>query len=87
MPVKPILLLPLLSVWSPFALASVAPEPSNDRQDARAPVFQTMEHTSATHSRSVSRRSPPRRLPRGDLRHCLELQDNLAIIRCAEKQR
>ncbi len=23
-------------------------------------------------------------LPRGDLRHCLELKDNMAIIRCAE---
>ena len=26
----------------------------------------------------------PKRLPRGDLRHCLELEDNMAIIRCAE---
>ena len=29
----------------------------------------------------------PKRLPRGDLRHCLELKDNQAIIRCAETTR
>lgn len=29
----------------------------------------------------------PKRLPRGDLRHCLELEDNMAIIRCAETLR
>lgn len=27
----------------------------------------------------------PARLPHGDLRHCLELGNNAAIIRCAEK--
>lgn len=28
-----------------------------------------------------------KRLPRGDLRHCLELESNEAVIRCAEKPR
>lgn len=27
-----------------------------------------------------------RRLPRGDLRHCLELKDNKAIIACSEQR-
>lgn len=27
----------------------------------------------------------PARLPHGDLRHCLDLSSNAAIIRCAEK--
>ena len=29
----------------------------------------------------------PKRLPRGDLRHCLELKGREAIIRCAESRR
>lgn len=32
-------------------------------------------------------RHKARHLPRGDLRHCLELKDNDAIIRCAETGR
>jgi hypothetical protein len=28
-----------------------------------------------------------KRLPRGDLRRCLELKDNMAIIQCAENRR
>lgn len=28
-----------------------------------------------------------KRLPRGDMRHCLELKDNAAIIKCSEKRK
>ena len=31
--------------------------------------------------------SKPKRLPKGDLRHCLELKDSAAIIRCTETGR
>lgn len=33
------------------------------------------------------RYSKPKRLPKGDLRHCLELKDPAAIIRCTETGR
>ncbi len=28
-----------------------------------------------------------KRLPRGDMRHCLELKDNAAIIKCSEQRK
>lgn len=38
-------------------------------------------------TRSTSPQHKFKRLPHGDLRHCLDLSSNQAIIRCAEKQR
>lgn len=40
-----------------------------------------------TRSRKRAYKHRPGRLPKGDLRHCLELDTNEAIIRCAEGRR
>jgi len=36
---------------------------------------------------AATRTYKARRLPRGDLRHCLEKKDSRAIIACAERRR
>jgi len=42
----------------------------------------------APDARPAARAQGKRRaLPRGDLRHCLAMKDNKAIIRCAESRR
>ncbi|MBK6742685.1 MAG: hypothetical protein IPG66_06755 [Hydrogenophilales bacterium] len=46
------------------------------------PVVETVTpETPRVHKRKV------KRLPRGDMRHCLELKGNAAIIKCAETRK
>lgn len=43
--------------------------------------------TNSTQSRESMHARAPKRLPAGDMRHCLDLKSNAAIIRCAETRR
>jgi hypothetical protein len=54
---------------------AVKPEPAPDTQAAAPAMPAKSMHHKAGH------------LPRGDLRHCLELKDSKAIIRCSETGR
>jgi hypothetical protein len=53
---------------------------------APAPQAEAAQAAQAPAKASRSTQRKPARLPQGDLRHCLDLDNNLAIIRCAEKQ-
>jgi|GEM_PF-2204230 len=84
MSIKPALpLIALLSLAGP-AWADAPPEASREMQALNEAYA---EAAPPARARPISSRWAPKRLPRGDLRHCLELQDNDAIIRCAEKLR
>jgi hypothetical protein len=69
--------LPLLFALC-LAKADVPPPPSEPANTAATP-------TKAMYTKSDKHRV--RHLPRGDLRYCLKLKDNEAIIRCAETGR
>lgn len=63
-----------------FAAAKAGPEPSTARE--------TVEPRHETPSQEKPKAHPrkARHLPRGDMRHCLELKDNEMIIKCAETE-
>jgi hypothetical protein len=42
---------------------------------------------SRSHKKRSGHKARHRRLPTGDLRHCLEFKDNAEIIKCAETRR
>ncbi len=63
---------------------ALADEPARPAADARAVAAPS---TDAMPLVSNQRKGGMRRLPRGDLRHCLELADDKAVIRCAEGRR
>lgn len=69
--------LPLLFAFG-LAKADDPPKPSEPANTVTTPA-KAMPAKSSKHK--------VRRLPRGDLRYCLELKDNEAIIRCAETGR
>ena len=69
--------LPLLFAFG-LAQADEPPKPSEPVNAAATPA-------KAMHAKSSKQKV--RRLPRGDLRFCLELKDNEAIIRCSETGR
>ena len=58
------------------AASEVAPAASQDKSALKSKSAQGSKHY-----------SKPKRLPKGDLRHCLELKDPAAIIRCTETGR
>jgi hypothetical protein len=62
------------------SLATAAEQPQQDVQPDTAMTTAKVSYVNK-HKHSV------RHLPRGDLRYCLELKDNEAIIRCAETGR
>lgn len=73
--------LPLLLVAG-WALADgMEPMPAMD-EAAEVPA----EPAPGSRKKAKTRRHKAIRLPSGDLRHCLDLTDNAAIIRCAETQ-
>ncbi len=81
--------LPLIALLG-LAGPTWADAPPELSRETAAPAETHPEHTASgepERARPVSSRWAPKRLPRGDLRHCLELQDNDTIIRCAEKLR
>ena len=49
------------------------------QQEAAAPAKAAVHHRMARHAK--------KRLPRGDIRHCLDLKTDAAIIRCSETGR
>jgi hypothetical protein len=69
-----------LSLLGAAGFAHADGMPSEPAAEAESAVAQMQAQT----GRKASSRKPAR-LPRGDLRHCLELGSNEAIIRCAEK--
>lgn len=74
--------LSLLCVVIPAMADDIPPEPANAQPEAamaREVAKDTAQPAKAMHHRT-------RRLPRGDLRHCLDLKDNAAIIACSEKR-
>ena len=72
--------LPLLCAVNVAMADSVAPEgPADKRVSTAAPA------KSAPHYRSAHKRI--KRLPSGDIRHCLDLKTNADIIRCSEIHR
>ena len=70
--------LPLLFVVG-FAMAddSAQGQPQAQTETAKVPAKAKSTHLMRHKAKSI-------RLPRGDLRHCLELQGKEAIIHCAE---
>jgi len=73
--------LPLLFVVG-FAMAddSAQEQPQAQTETAKVPAKAKSTH-------SMRHKAKSNRLPRGDLRHCLELQGKEAIIHCAETGR
>ncbi|MFO7543569.1 MAG: hypothetical protein R6W97_12295 [Thiobacillus sp.] len=71
-------LLPLLCA------ASVAMADGMDREVAADPATYAVA-PAKTQDRAVRHRSS--RLPSGDMRHCLDMKTNAAIIRCSESRR
>lgn len=72
------ILLPLLCA------ASVAMADGVDRESAADPSTPTVAPAKAQ-DRAARHRST--RLPLGDMRHCLDMKTNAAIIRCSESRR
>jgi hypothetical protein len=73
----------------PFLLAAglaTATEPAA-QSGAAVAVEQAVPAKPVKMKRHKVQRHKIRHLPRGDLRHCLELKDNPAIIACAEGRR
>lgn len=64
-----------------FAYADGMPSYPADA-DAESAATQQMKE-----GRSTAQKSKAKRLPQGDMRHCLELSTNEEIIRCAETRR
>lgn len=60
-----------------------APAPAAAQPEA-APVAEKAAPAKPRHHRHARK---AKRLPRGDLRHCLELKDNKAVIACAEARK
>lgn len=75
-------LLPLFLLLSATGLvqADGMPGGAAAAKEAAAPAAKS-------HTRQQPRARKPARLPQGDLRHCLDLGSNQAIIRCAESPR
>jgi hypothetical protein len=71
--------LPLLFAVNVALADDMSPEPAKAQGNA-AMVQEKAQATPTTRHRA-------RHLPRGDLRKCLDLKDNDAIIRCAETGR
>ena len=76
--------LPILCAATLAMADEIPPEPTEAQPQAAmtqetAKPAKPMRHTRHTHRVT--------RLPRGDLRHCLDLTDNEDIIRCAETGR
>lgn len=63
---------------------ALADEPARPPTDTRGAVTPPAASVPAAPGQ---RQAGMRRLPRGDLRHCLELDDDKAVIRCAEGRR
>lgn len=78
-----------MHIWSiPLALLcatgiALAGDPAPAPQPAAAPAVEQ----AAPDKPARSKRHKIKRLPQGDLRSCLELKDNKAIIACTEKRR
>lgn len=53
-------------------------------QPEAAPVAEKAAPAKPRHHRHARK---AKRLPRGDLRHCLDLKDNKAVIACAEARK
>jgi hypothetical protein len=73
---------PFLAVAGPTGADGMGPAPAPGQEEAR-PV------PSAVPAKPKARkkgRHTARRLPGGDLSHCLALPDNLEVIRCAETE-
>jgi hypothetical protein len=73
-------LIPLLLAIA--ASAAFAAEKVSDGKPMPTPAPNVVEQAEPAPARSHTRKH--RRLPRGDLRACLDLKDNAAIIKCAE---
>jgi hypothetical protein len=61
-----------------------APAPAVQPEAAAVAVTEKAAPAKPKHHRAAWK---AKRLPRGDLRKCLELKDNMAIIQCAENRR
>jgi hypothetical protein len=72
----------------PIALAGIALADDKAQAPAAQPEAAAVTEKAAPakpkHHRAAGK---AKRLPRGDLRRCLELKDNMAIIQCAENRR
>lgn len=58
-----------------------------DYAGADAPAAEAAAAIDKAPARERMRAHTPTRLPSGDIRHCLDLKSNEAIIRCAETPR
>jgi hypothetical protein len=58
------------------AKSAAMPVPAPAAQEAAPPA-----------PKPKARMKAHKRLPRGDMRHCLELKDNAAIIKCSEQRK
>jgi Ni/Co efflux regulator RcnB len=74
-----ILLATLFLAAPVLAAESPAPHATDQQVKAVKEKAKTTHHTHKKHHRHTRHR-----YPRGDLRHCLELKGDEAIIRCAE---
>lgn len=71
--------LPILCAATLAMADDIPPEPTGAQPQA------VMSQETAKPAKTMHHRT--KRLPRGDLRKCLDLKDNEAIIRCAETGR
>jgi hypothetical protein len=75
---------------APKAAPAAKPEaaaPAPKAEAAAAPKIEAATEQPAPAKPAMAKRHKARHLPKGDLRKCLELKDNKAIIACSEKQR
>jgi hypothetical protein len=72
--------LPLLCAVGVAVADSMEKERTAGQMESAAVPGMAPAHYRMAHHR-------PKRLPSGDLRHCLDLQTNAAIIRCSETRR
>ncbi|MBM3747031.1 MAG: hypothetical protein FJW34_14675 [Acidobacteria bacterium] len=78
-----------MHIWSiPLTLLcatgiALAADPAPAPQPAAVPAVEQ----AAPAQPARMQRHKVKRLPRGDLRHCLELKDDKALIACAERRR
>ena len=81
---KPWTIILSLFCFAGLALAQdTAPAPAAAQPEA-APVAEKATSAKPRHHRHARK---AKRLPRGDLRHCLDLKDNTAVIACAEQRK
>jgi hypothetical protein len=76
-----------MKIWLmvlPFVCAASVSMADGIEGDATDQTAATAEQVTATQSASRQR---GRRLPHGDMRHCLDLKSSQAIIRCSETRR